>query len=115
MGEFVAGEGSDDEVKRASGDRPHIEADVCNAPHDDDINGAGSLRRQFHDVRPDAVREMGLGENQVGGFGPVSAARASWRLLRQQTLTDWRSRANLKDSCAIPGSCKSSVVISSDT
>lgn len=65
MTEFVPREGRDNEVKRAPGDRLQVEPDVHQASHDDNVHGLGGFDRQAHDVRPGAVRELGLGEDQV--------------------------------------------------
>ena len=70
VGELITGEGRDNEVKRASGDRLQVEPDVRQPSHDDDVYGLFCFDRQAHDVLPGAVRQLGLGENQVRWVRP---------------------------------------------
>ena len=63
--EFGAGEGRHNKIKCATVHGIHIETDINQARYHDDLHGLGRPGSLLHDVRPIAIGQLGLGENQL--------------------------------------------------
>jgi hypothetical protein len=71
VNEFIASHGRHNKVTGSAYHRLHIEPDIDEARHHDDLHGLESRKRQLDDVRPGAIRKQRFRKNEVGWIRPL--------------------------------------------